>query len=316
MHTVIPRKSASCRIGARAHLNRRAEIRARPTDRHRDRAASRRPAAMVAGPSEAGSRSGDAGACVAPRGDGRRARSESPPARRRSKSAPGSTSATRSSSRSTTRSDSRSTHRRPPGARPTCARSSRSPIRRGRRRRGTTRSTVVVPRLAAPPWPCSSSALVMPTRARRRCRPASSPRRTRSMPSSAGGSVRVVDGPDLLVPDRDAVLVDAVLGAPQPRGVRADERDGARIRDPEVLRVDESAGRPGGVGEERLGLGGRPVGVLREHHAGARTKAQRVAHGAAGLAEPDALVVAAHRGAGATRRARRRRGSRATGRRC
>ena len=48
----------------------------------------------------------------------------------------------------------------------------------------------------------------------------------------AGGlGVRVVDGPDLLVADRDAVLVDAVLDAPQPRRVRADERVRARVGD-------------------------------------------------------------------------------------
>src|SRR5262249_14701907 len=98
----------------------------------------------------------------------------------------------------------------------------------------------------------------------------------------AGGlSMRVVDGPDLLVADRDAVLVASVLGAPEPRRMRTDERRRAGIVDAEVLRVERSARRAGTVGEQHLHFARRPVGVLREHHAPARAKAQGVAHGGA-----------------------------------
>ena len=58
--------------------------------------------------------------------------------------------------------------------------------------------------------------------------------------------------------------------------------------------------RRGRVREQHLRFVGRPVGVLGEHHAGARCagtacRTRRVASGASGSAEPDALVVAAHR---------------------
>ena len=57
-------------------------------------------------------------------------------------------------------------------------------------------------------------------------------------------------------------------------------RDRAGVGDAEVLRVDRSPGRPrGDVRKDDLRFAGRPVGVLREHHARARAQAQRVAHG-------------------------------------
>ena len=51
----------------------------------------------------------------------------------------------------------------------------------------------------------------------------------------------------LLVADRDAVLVDAVLDAPQPRRPRADERVRAGVVELEVLRAERRR-RPGARG--------------------------------------------------------------------
>ena len=92
-----------------------------------------------------------------------------------------------------------------------------------------------------------------------------------------GLRARIVDRPDALVADRDAVLVDAVLDAPQPRGVRPDQRGRARIGNAEVLRVERVARGPRAVRDEHLRLAGRAVGILREHHARAGAQAERVA---------------------------------------
>jgi hypothetical protein len=101
--------------------------------------------------------------------------------------------------------------------------------------------------------------------------------------SQEGGRVvaRSIDRPDLLVAYRDAVLVDAVFGAPQPRRLRAEERVRAVVRDREVLRVQRcGVCRPARVPPDDLGLVRVPVGVLGEQHSGVGADAQRVAHSA------------------------------------
>ena len=147
---------------------------------------------------------------------------------------------------------------------------------------------------------------------RRRCAPRSRPSRTRSMPRSpAVWRRRIVDRPDPLVADRDAVLVDAVLDAPEPRRVRADERVRAGVGDPEVLRVERAArlARARCASTTCASPGGRSE-FFANTMPGVRAQAQRVAHGrrsSTRSAEPDALVVAAHRVQQQRRRARRRR---------
>ena len=76
----------------------------------------------------------------------------------------------------------------------------------------------------------------------------------------------IVDRPDALVADRHAVLVDAVLEAPEPRGVRADERVRAGVGNPEVLRVESGPAESRLVGQHHLRFVGRAVGVLGEDH--------------------------------------------------
>ena len=130
---------------------------------------------------------------------------------------------------------------------------------------------------------------------------------------------RVVDRPDPLVADRDAVLVHAVLEAPQPGGVRADERGRARVGDPEVLRVEHAARRSRRRARAPPGL--RPAAgrsssrtpcprSVRTHNVSHTAAPDRSARWSA---EPDALVVAAHRVHEQRRRARRRRSSRSSG---
>ena len=69
---------------------------------------------------------------------------------------------------------------------------------------------------AAPPWPCVSTASRSPRALRARCGRARAPSRTRSMPIRPGRLLDRLVREDRLVADRDGVLVDAVLEAPDP----------------------------------------------------------------------------------------------------
>ena len=85
---------------------------------------------------------------------------------------------------------------------------------------------------------------------------------------------------DTLVPDGDAVLVDAVLGAPEPGRAGEERRVRAGVADGEVLRAQRATGRGAAAeGPGDLDLAGRAVRVLGEHHAAPARGAQRVAHG-------------------------------------
>ena len=89
----------------------------------------------------------------------------------------------------------------------------------------------------------------------------------------------VVGGADTLVPDGDTVLVDPVLGAPEPCGTGEQGGVGARVTDGEVLRAQRAARRgPPAKGPGDLDLPGRPVRVLGEHHAALTGSTERVAH--------------------------------------
>ena len=83
------------------------------------------------------------------------------------------------------------------------------------------------------------------------------------------GGRRVVGRGHAFVADGDAVLVHAVLGAPEPGRTRQERGVRAGVADAQVLRAQRAPGgcppaeRPGD-----LGLAGRAVRVLGEHHAG------------------------------------------------
>jgi hypothetical protein len=99
-------------------------------------------------------------------------------------------------------------------------------------------------------------------------------------PDQAGrGGEGVVGRPHPLVADGDAVLVDAVLQAPQPRGPGADEGVGAAVGQLQVLRPERSARRSAGVPLDDLGLGDRTVGALGEERPVGPDEAEGVAHG-------------------------------------
>src|SRR5271154_1173804 len=98
-----------------------------------------------------------------------------------------------------------------------------------------------------PPCPHVSRSPVRTSTASGALRARSSPRRTRSMPISRG----VVGGADTLVPDGDAVLVDAVLGTPEPGGAGEERGVRAGVTDGEVLRAQRAPG--GGAAAEGPG---------------------------------------------------------------
>ena len=91
---------------------------------------------------------------------------------------------------------------------------------------------------------------------------------------------RVVGRRDTLVADGHPVLVDAVLGPPQPRRAGQQRCVGTGVPDGEVLRAQGAARRGAPAeGPGDLHLTGRAVRVLGEHHARRTRGAQRVAHG-------------------------------------
>ena len=94
------------------------------------------------------------------------------------------------------------------------------------------------------------------------------------------GRRRVVDRADTLVSDGDAVLVDAVLGPPQPGGTGEQRGVCTGVTDGEVLRAQRASRRGAAAeGPGDLDLARRAVGILGEHHAALARGTQRVTHG-------------------------------------
>ena len=142
---------------------------------------------------------------------------------------------------------------RRPAARPRCGRSSRRSSRRAAsairndEKYGSSWSCSPLP-----PWPWVSRSVGHAGRApRRRCAPARA--RAGRGPCRGARAARpcaIVDRPDLLVADRDAVLVDAVLDAPQPR--RAGSRAARARRRPAASRYCVCSVPPAGAAVEAL----------------------------------------------------------------
>ena len=107
----------------------------------------------------------------------------------------------------------------------------------------------------------------------------SRPRRTRSMPVRAGGSLFGLRRVKIFsLPIGDAVLVDAEFEAPAPFRARADERERTGIVDIDVRGAEHAAYGTGGVRLDQLDFGGRAVGVLGEERAGGADCAEAIAH--------------------------------------
>ena len=183
---------------------------------------------------------------------------------------------------------------------PTCARSSRAPSRRARRRRGTTRSTARRDRArrCRPGRGRRAASVITATRvvggpARVRARAARDPCRAARAAAARGSSMVQIFSLPIATPCSftPCSTPHSHVGC-EPTSATA---PGSGMR--EVLRV--RACRPAvraPVASRHLALAGRPIRVLREHHPGVRTdstacRTQRRVE----LAEPDALVVAAHR---------------------
>ena len=131
-----------------------------------------------------------------------------------------------------------------------------------------------------PPWPCRSRSPVITSRASAALAARSRPRRTRSIPSNGRGSrAGVVDGVDHLVADGDAVLVDAVLGTPQPRPGR-DRMVAPRQRRAtrHCAVAEDRARRPPIVNLDQLRFAHRAIRVLGEEGAPVAQDAHGVAH--------------------------------------
>ena len=107
---------------------------------------------------------------------------------------------------------------------------------------------------------------------------------------------------DTLVPDGDAVLVDAVLGPPQPGGTGEERCVRAGVADGEVLRAQRASRRGAAAeGPGDLDLAGWAIGILGEHHAAPARGTEGVAHGRS-VERVDRVAVR-----GTTRRPHRRR---------
>ena len=90
---------------------------------------------------------------------------------------------------------------------------------------------------------------------------------------------RVVGRADTLIADGHGVLVDPVLGPPQPGGTGEEGGVGAGVPDRQVLGAQGAAGRgTTAEGPGDLDLAGWAVRVLGEHHAAGTGGTQRVAH--------------------------------------